>query len=119
AAIELRRAEQAVERSRREAARVGGELAAVNQFLRSQAGRPAGASVLAEQLEVDAGCELAVAAALDGRLGAAVVEDHAAAREVLDQAGPEGGRALVAAGTAPAGGARSERPTATAEKLLD
>ena len=36
-AQQLREAERGVERARREAARVGGELAAVNQFLRSQA----------------------------------------------------------------------------------
>ena len=38
---EVRDAERAVEAARREAARVGGELAAVNQFLRHHAGAPA------------------------------------------------------------------------------
>jgi chromosome segregation protein len=37
---ELREAERAVEATRREAARVGGELAACNQFLRSQTAAP-------------------------------------------------------------------------------
>ena len=72
-AAELREAERAVEAARREAARVGGELAACNQFLRSQTAAPGGATVLADQLEVDPGYELAVAAALDGRLRAAVL----------------------------------------------
>ena len=92
---QLREAERAVEAARREAARVGGELAAVNQFLRSQAGAPGGATVLADQLEVDPGYELAVAAALDGRLRAAVLADRVAAGAVLDRAGADGGRALV------------------------
>ncbi len=92
---QLREAERAVEAARREAARVGGELAAVNQFLRTQAGAPGGATVLADQLEVDPGYEAAVAAALDGRLRAAVLADRVAAGAVLDRAGADGGRALV------------------------
>jgi len=91
----LRESERAVEAARREAARVGGELAAVNQFLRSQTAAPGGATVLADQLEVDPGYELAVAAALDGRLRAAVLEDRAAAGTLLDRAGADGGRALI------------------------
>jgi chromosome segregation protein len=117
AATEVRRAERAVEQARREAARVGGELAAVNQFLRSQAGRPGGATVLSEQLEVDPGYELAVAAALDGRLRAAVVPDHAAARQVLDQAGPDGGRALIGGSRAAPEPRLAERPSEGAEPL--
>jgi chromosome segregation protein len=118
AGVQLRQAERDVEAARREAARVGGELAAVNQWLRSQGGRPGGASVLAEQLEVDPGYELAVAAALDGRLRAAVVADHAAARAVLDQAGPEGGRALVAGRLAELDGESPEGPISGAELLI-
>ena len=98
---ELREAERAVEAARREAARVGGELAACNQFLRSQTGAPGGATVLADQLEVDPGYELAVAAALDGRLRAAVLGDRAAAGALLDRAGADGGRALVAPSDGP------------------
>jgi chromosome segregation protein len=64
---ELREAERAVEAARREAARVGGELAACNQFLRSQTAAPGGAAVLADQLEVDPGYELAVASDRRGR----------------------------------------------------
>jgi chromosome segregation protein len=92
---DLREAERAVEAARREAARVGGELAACNQFLRTQTAPPGGATVLADQLDVDSGYELAVAAALDGRLRAAVLDDRAAAAVLLDRAGAEGGRALV------------------------
>jgi len=92
----VRDAERQVEQTRRAAARVGGELAAVNQFLRAQQATPGAASLLADQLEVDPGYELAVAAALDGRLKAALVEDHLAASALLDRAGAEGGRVLVA-----------------------
>ncbi|MBV9338633.1 MAG: AAA family ATPase [Solirubrobacterales bacterium] len=92
---ELREAERGVEAARREAARVGGELAACNQFLRSQAAAPGGAVVLADQLEVDPGYEHAVAAALDGRLRAAVLDDRSEAAELLDRAGADGARALV------------------------
>ncbi|HUA70538.1 MAG TPA: AAA family ATPase, partial [Solirubrobacteraceae bacterium] len=95
ARTELREAERAVEGARREAARVGGELAACNQFLRSQTAAPGGAAVLADQLEVDPGYELAVAAALDGRLRAAVLRDLPAASVLLDRAGADGGRALI------------------------
>jgi chromosome segregation protein len=115
----LREAERAVEGARREAARIGGELAAVNQFLRTQQGSPGGAAVLADQLEVDSGYELAVAAALDGRLKAALAVDHPSAAALLDRAGSEGGRVLVA-GSAE----RDRRPDAGApfpggERLAD
>jgi chromosome segregation protein len=92
----LRSAERDVESARREAARIGGELAAVNQFIRSHGAVPGGVSSLADQMEVDPGYELAVAAALDGRLRAAVVADRAAATELLDRSGADGGRALIA-----------------------
>jgi chromosome segregation protein len=116
---ELREAERGVEVARREAARVGGELAGCNQFLRSQTAAPGGAAVLADQLEVDPGYELAVAAALDGRLRAAVLADRGAAGALLDRAGADGGRALVldrADGAAPAENAASP-PTPSAEPL--
>jgi chromosome segregation protein len=92
----VHQAERAAESARLEAARVGAELAAVNQFLRAHAARPGGASVLADELEVDDGYELALAAALDGRLGAAIVPDRRSAESLLDSAGSEGGRALIA-----------------------
>ena len=107
----MREAERAVEAARREAARVGGELAAVNQFLRHHAGAPHGAAALADELDVAAGYELAVAAALDGRLRAAVVDDRPAATTLLDRAGADGGRALVVGepGSADGGDRRAAR----------
>ncbi len=125
----LRDAERGVESARRDAARVGGELAAVNQFLRHQTGAPRGATALADELDVDAGYELAVAAALDGRLRAAVVEHRDAATSLLDDAGAEGGRALISSlgedtGGAGSDGARLEsgsqvaRPPAPGAELL-
>ncbi len=95
---ELRTAERLADGARREAARVGGELAAANQFLRSHAGAPGGAAALADELDVDPGFELAVAAALDGRLRAAVVGDLGGGASLLDRAGADGGRVLVAWG---------------------
>ncbi len=97
----LREAERQVEAARRESARVGGELAAVNQFLRSHQSAPGGARSLADALSVASGYELAVAAALDGRLGAALVEDRAAAARTLERAGRDGGRVLLASASEP------------------
>jgi chromosome segregation protein len=108
----VRQAERGVEAARREAARVGGELAAVNQFLRAQAGAPGGATALADGLQVATGYELALAAALDGRLRAAVVADRDAAAALLDRAGPDGGRVLVAGAPAAAGRSPVGRPAA-------
>jgi chromosome segregation protein len=118
AAVAVRQAERGIEQARREAARVGAELAAVNQFLRGAAARPGGASVLADQLEVDPGYELALAASLDGRLRAAVVDDQATADAVLDQLGPEGGRALIVGAALPPG-ASTGAPSPGAERLTD
>jgi chromosome segregation protein len=95
ARAQVHQAQRGVQQSRFEAARVGSELAAVNQFLRATASAHGDAPRLAEQLDVDSGYELAVAAALDGRLEAAVVADLAAAQAVLDKTGAEGGRALI------------------------
>ncbi len=121
ARAEQRDAERAVEATRREAARVGGELAACNQFLRSQTAAPGGAAVLADQLDVDPGYELAVAAALDGRLRAAVLGDRVAAGALLDRAGADGGRALIVeSGGAPdATGRAGAAPHDGAEALGD
>jgi chromosome segregation protein len=115
-----REAERAVEAARREAARVGGELAAANHFLRAHAGAPGGAPALADALEVDDGYELALAAALGGRLGAAVVADRAAGAELLERAGRDGGSALISSAPAElATPVASKQPTADAERLLD
>ncbi len=95
ARVGLQAAERGAEAARRQSARVGGELAAVNQFLRSHASASHGAIALADELEVDPGYELALAAALDGRLRAAVVADRVAAAALLDRTGADGGRALI------------------------
>ncbi len=97
-----RDAERDVEAARREATRVGSELAACNQALRLHQGAPGGARSLADELEVEAGCERALAAVLGGRLRAALVEDLAAAAAALDRAGADGGRALVVGDDDPA-----------------
>jgi chromosome segregation protein len=120
ARAQLREAERGVEHARREAARIGGELAAVNQFLRAQAAAPGGASSLSDQLEVDPGFELALAAVLDGRLRAALVSDRKAAGSLLDRAGADGGRALIAAGGAgQLSGAHAPPPVPGAQLLAD
>ncbi len=111
----LRETEREVETARRETARVGAELAAVNQFLRSHtaplhalpfssADASSGAAgpgadsprALSEALRVQPGYELALAAALGGRLDAALVLDMAGAAALLDGAGPDGAAALLA-----------------------
>jgi chromosome segregation protein len=90
-----RELDTAAERARRESARIGAELAKVNQFLRSHAGAPGGAPALADTLTAAPGYELALAAALGPRLRAAVAEDLAAGAALLDRAGKDGGAALV------------------------
>ena len=121
--------EREMQDTRREAARVGAELAAANQFLRSHVrvgGEREGApKALSEELQVKDGYELALAAALGGRLDAALVEDVAGAQELLDRSGPDGGTALLA-DPQPAGdersrepGLRNQPPVASALKLLE
>jgi chromosome segregation protein len=116
-------AERAAQDARRESARVGAELAAANQFLRAharfgseQAGAP---RALSEELRVRDGYELALAAALGGRLDAAMVADVAGAQAVLDGAGPDGGTALLAHAGGEAGKASPVPPAPGAERLLD
>jgi chromosome segregation protein len=100
----LRTAERGVQETRREAARVGAELAAVNQFLRSHSGSSLGGGAegapraLSETLQVQAGYELALAAALGGRLDAALVDGLGEAEQLLDGAGQDGGAALLSGG---------------------
>jgi chromosome segregation protein len=115
----VREAERTVESARREAARVGGELAAVNHFLRAHQSVRAGGTALADELKVDAGYELALAAALDGRLGAAIVADRDAATTLLDRAGLDGARALVFAEGSAAGRSGATSPVPGASRLLD
>lgn len=107
-----RELEQAAERARRDAAAVGAQLAAANQFLRShgassgpgRGGPGEKVTSLSDGLRVDDGCELAVAAALDGRLGAIVASDPAVARDLLGHGGRDGARVLL-----PTGGDGDER----------
>ncbi len=112
-----RAAESSAEAARREAARVGAELASANQFLRTHASTPGGTRSLADELQVPAGYELALAAGLGGRLSAAIVEDLGAARRLLERAGADGGRALVADSGAP-GVTRSTAPPAPGARHL-
>ncbi len=96
----LRQLETAADSARREAAKIGAELAAANQFLRSHAGagsaRADAPRALSDALQVKPGYELALAAALGGRLDAALVRDMDGARALLDRVGPDGGTALLA-----------------------
>jgi chromosome segregation protein len=93
-----RAAETSAEKARRDAARIGAELASANQFLRSHTSAPGGARALADELEVEEGAELALSAALGARMTAGIVQDVAAARGLLDKVGRDGGRALVVGG---------------------
>jgi chromosome segregation protein len=111
ARAELRSAEAAVESARREAAAVGAELAAANQFLSSHARHGSagagGARALSEALQVSDGYELALTAALGGRLDAALVCDLNGATKLLDGAGPDGASALLAGDAADASAAQT------------
>ena len=111
-----RELETAVERARREAGRVGAELAKLNQFLRSHAGAPGGARALADGVSAEPGYELALAAALGPLLRAAVAADLGEGASLLDRAGKDGGAALVAPDGEPA--AAGAAPAAGAEPLL-
>ncbi len=91
----IRAAESSAEQARRDAVRVGSELAGANQYLGSHAGAPRGRRALADDLEVQPGLELAVAAALGARLRAALVPDLKAGEELLGELGEEGGHVLV------------------------
>jgi chromosome segregation protein len=124
---QLAGAEREAGQARREAERIGAELAAANQFLRSHmridtAGGGEPARSLSGELTVRDGYELALAAALGGRLDAAVVDDVPGAEALLDRCGPDGGSALLAGGAASddagAGGVGGA-PVSGAERLLD
>ncbi len=123
----LTAAEHTAQDARRESARVGAELAAANQFLRGHAhvsggqGQGDAPKALSEELRVQAGYELALAAALGGRLDAALVEDVAGAEAVLDRAGRDGASALLAGServSAPLPASVSP-PVAEAVRLVD
>ncbi len=114
-----RDADQAVEKARRESASIGADLAACNQFLRTRSSvtRSAGERSLADSLEVKPGYERALAAALGGLLRAALVEEVRDGNALLDSAGSDGGRVLVAGDLAP-GAARAPRPPAPGARHL-
>jgi chromosome segregation protein len=118
-------AERSAQDARREAARVGAELAAANQFLRSHVRlggeQQGGPKALSEELRVADGYELALAAALGGRLDAALVDDVAGAEALLDRVGPDGGTALLAerSSAAQAEASAGEPPVAGALRLLE
>src|SRR5439155_704897 len=76
-------AERGVVPPRGQRRRLRGEVAAANQYLRAHAEAPGGVPARAGVLEVDEGYERALAAALDGRLGAALVDDLAEGERVL------------------------------------
>ncbi|MDX6682346.1 MAG: chromosome segregation protein, partial [Solirubrobacteraceae bacterium] len=117
---ERRAADRALEAARRDAARVGADLAACNQFLRTRSGPDAhGRDVrsLSDALEVTPGYERAVAAALGELLQAALVEDAGAGAALLDGLGSEGGRALVTGGLAPAPALATSPPAPGAQHL--
>jgi chromosome segregation protein len=114
-----RAAESSADAARRDAARAGGELAAANQFLRSHTSAPTGTRALADELEVQEGYELALAAALGGRLRSAIVADVGGARALLDRAGGDGGRALVADSQAPGVSRATSPPAPGARHLAD
>ena len=122
---ERRTAERAAESARNAAAAAGAELAAVNQYLRAAESAPGGARALSEQLRVEPGYELALAAALGPRLGAGVVGSVADGERLLDGAGDEGGYLLVGGDAAPPSRGRDPRsdaetpPAKGAERLLD
>jgi chromosome segregation protein len=126
----LAAAERQAQDARRESARVGAELAAANQFLRGHAhlggdrpdssGNGGSPRALSEDLRVQDGFELALAAALGGRLDAALVPDVAGAQELLDRAGPDGASALLAAGERkPSERDDASPPTPDARRLTD
>jgi chromosome segregation protein len=122
ARAERREADRALEAARREAARVGAELAACNQFLRIRAGSTAhGRDVrtLADALTVAPGYERAVAAALDGLLQAGLVEAIGDGASRLDARGAEGGRVLITGGLAPAPAQATSPPAPGARHLAD
>jgi len=120
ARAEMAQIELRVRTARMQAAQVGAEVAAVNQFLRAHSGGLQGAAVLSDELGVDPGCEVAVAAALDGRLRAALVSDLGSAAELLDRAGAEGGRALITAELqTPVEGAGATPPVPGASRLVE
>jgi chromosome segregation protein len=117
--------ERDASQARREAERVGAELAAANQFLRSHAradwNQDDAPHALSDELSVADGYELALTAALGGRLDAAVVADVPHAEQLLDRAGPDGGSALLSGASLPeqAAARAATSPAPGARRLLE
>jgi chromosome segregation protein len=112
----VREAVRELERARLEAARVGSELHAVNRLLRGHELAAGGVTTVADELEVEEGYEVALAAALDGRLRAALAPDRSAAQRLLDESAAAGGRVLLAADV-PRAGPPGAPPAPGAEPL--
>ena len=117
-------ADRALEAARRQSALVGAELAACNQFLRTRAGVVGGGSAgsarsLADSLEVQPGYERALAAALGGLLRSALVDEVRDGTALLDAAGADGGRALIAGDLAPGAAKASTPPAPGARHLVE
>ncbi|MFL5954502.1 MAG: AAA family ATPase, partial [Gaiellaceae bacterium] len=94
-ARELRRlGERAASEARSASASVAAELAAVNRFLDSAPSAIGGTKALADELEVDPGYEVAVAAALGALMRAGIVADVNEGDELLNRT-RDGGIALV------------------------
>ena len=114
-----RDAERAAEAARRDAAGVGAELATINQFLARAAAAPGGARALADDLGVEPGFELAVAAALGPLLSAGIVGDLGEGERLLDGATRDGAVALLADHAASGPVAVPSPPAGAARPLLD
>ena len=112
-----RQAERDAEAARAAAAKAGAELAAVNQFLRTAAAAPDGARTLADELKVEPGFELAVAAALGSRLRAGVVGSLGEGEALLDGAARR--RQRDHRPPTPARPSAAASPCAGARRLLD
>ena len=118
-----RDADRALEAARRDAARIGAELAACNQFLRTRAGatglRGGAGRSLADALEVAPGYERAVAAALGGLLRAGLAERVRDGAAALEAAGADGARVLITGDLAPGPAIPRHPPAPGARHLGD
>ncbi|MGN6168805.1 MAG: AAA family ATPase, partial [Solirubrobacteraceae bacterium] len=108
-----------VERARLQAARVGSELHSVSQLIRGHEAAARGVPTLADEVDVEEGYELALAAGIDGRLRAALAPNRHTAQRLLDSsAAAEGGRVLVA-GEIPREGKPGPPPAPSAVPLAE
>ncbi len=112
-----RSAEAALDAARSERARSLADLAELEHLANATMRAPGGAGSLGQQLRVDSGYELAVAAVLGPLLRAGLTSDVDAAGALLDSGDGRGGSILVEAGER-SGGA-SALPAPGAERLLE